>query len=221
MSWQNEPLAPGFAQEWVTSLLTTLAEQADALGELDRRAGDGDFGTNLSTALRLAETNVAETRPETYAQWLSALSRGFLGVGGTSGPLFGMLFRDFSRASEGASPTPAEFGAGVQAGLATVQHYGEAEPGHKTMVDALAPAAEASTDTDVESPSDYLDQIARAAVDGALATRDIVARRGRASYVGEAAKGVIDPGAATVAISLQLAAAVAGGRPADLSWLDR
>lgn len=217
MSKESITLGPAFGETWVSTLLATWDGLTDALGDLDRRAGDGDFGTNLATAVRLSRANVSAASPANYVDWVAAVSRGFLGVGGTSGPLFGMLFRDLGRCVAGdAAPTAAEFGSGIVKGLATVQHYGEAEPGHKTMVDALAPAAEATRGPSDEAPA-YLERIAAAAVEGAESTRDIVARRGRASYVGEAARGVLDPGAAALAVVFQSAAA--GGKAVDTAWI--
>nr|WP_246331078.1 dihydroxyacetone kinase subunit L [Saccharopolyspora hordei] len=191
------------------------------MGDLDRRSGDGDFGTNIASALRRAQRNIDADRPQDYAGWLTAVSRGFLGTGGTSGPLFGMFFRELSRCAAGAEPTLAEFARGLAAGLATVQRYGGAEVGHKTMVDAIAPAAELleSQLGSNDSPDLLLARAAQAAVDGARSTADLLAKRGRASYVGEVARGVIDPGAAAAAIVLQAAAAAQVGGRADTSWL--
>ncbi|MFC7756097.1 DAK2 domain-containing protein [Tsukamurella soli] len=107
----------------------------------------------------------------------------------------------------------ADLAAGLSTGVATVQRYGKAHVGHKTMVDALAPAADALARRAAAGadPADALDAAAEAARAGAEATRDTVARRGRASYVGEVARGVVDPGAAAAALMLACAAHAAGG----------
>lgn len=226
-------LADGFGQRWVEGLLAAFlgragddaggAGSAQRLGDLDRRSGDGDFGTNIAAALRRARTGIESEPPTDYAGWITAVSRGFLGTGGTSGPLFGMFFRELARCSGGGEPTLGEFAAGLAAGLASVQKYGNAQVGHKTMVDAIAPAVDVLSGlTGPADPTDALATAAQAAVAGARDTADLLARRGRASYVGEVARGVLDPGAAAVAIVLQAAAAAQEGTTAtiDTGWVD-
>jgi phosphoenolpyruvate---glycerone phosphotransferase subunit DhaL len=211
----TDDLRPDFGRLWVEGMLATFAVRADQLGELDRKAGDGDFGKNLTSALKRIRQELDAKPPSTYADWLTAVSRGFLGTGGTSGPLFGMFFRELARCAAEDEPTLAELAQGLAAGLATIQRYGKAEVGHKTMVDALAPAVTAlSTDGGLRDA-------ARAAVEGAQSTASIVARRGRASYVGEVSRGVHDPGAVAMALVIVLAADAQDGSslPADLDWL--
>jgi phosphoenolpyruvate---glycerone phosphotransferase subunit DhaL len=221
-------LPASFAPHWVNAMLTTVLGTtehngaAETLGDFDRRSGDGDFGTNLTSAFNRVRDEITENSPDTYTSWLTAVSRGFLGTGGTSGPLFGMFFRDLARCAGADTPTLGELSDGLNAALATVQRYGKAEVGHKTMVDALAPAAKALAEhaaTGVE-PADALDAAALAAQDGALGTRDIIARRGRASYVGEVSRGVLDPGAVAAALMVRCAAGAARGADdaADVAW---
>lgn len=220
-----------FGSHWVTAMLTTVlgtadrseAGAAESLGDLDRQSGDGDFGTNLTSAFTRVRGEIDTNAPATYTQWLTAVSRGFLGTGGTSGPLFGMFFRDLARCTEAQAPTLSELATGLRNGLATVQRYGKAEVGHKTMVDAIAPAADvlAKQAESGASAAAALDAAAVAAMEGARSTRDIVASRGRASYVGEVSRGVLDPGAAAVAIMVACAAAGAVGNDGavDASWI--
>jgi dihydroxyacetone kinase-like protein len=103
-----------------------------------------------------------------------------------------------------------------------VQRYGKADVGHKTMVDALSPAVQALTSS---LPSDgsamALRQAAGAAIEGAQSTASIIAKRGRASYVGEVSRGVLDPGAVAMALMIELAANACDGSaaPADSGWV--
>ena len=222
-------------RRFVRGVHETLLGAADALGDLDRRAGDGDFGTNVRTAMKLVADRLEVEGPTTYRGWLTALYMGWLGVGGTSGPLFGMFFRDLAKAAatggEGASadggagqdavPTLSQFAEALAAGQATVQKYGEAEVGDKTMVDALAPAVAALREA-VEAGTAADEALAaaeQAAVEAARATADTTARRGRASYVGDVAKGVIDPGAAAMALVIGAARAAVGEGDVDTAWL--
>lgn len=218
----NEALPAGFGQRWVQTMFDAFLDRTEALADLDRRAGDGDFGANIAAALRRARANIDAETPESYPAWLTAVSRGFLGTGGTSGPLFGMFFRELARCTDGSEPTLTELARGLAAGVATVQRYGNAQVGHKTMVDALAPAAETLAARAVGStPAEALSATADAAVAGAAGTVSLVAKRGRASYVGEVARGVLDPGAAAAALILQAAAAAYDGQGGaiDTAWL--
>lgn len=213
-----------FAADWVASMLVTVlgtdstAGVAGALGDLDRRSGDGDFGTNLTSAFTRVRAET-EPAPQDYRGWLTAVSRGYLGTGGTSGPLFGMYFRDLARCTEAEAPTLGELAEGFARGVATVQRYGKAQVGHKTMVDAMVPAAdELRRQADAgASPVDALAAAADAAWAGAESTRDITAKRGRASYVGEVARGVLDPGAVAVAVIVACAAGAVRGESGRLA----
>ena len=219
----EEVLPPGFGERWVRMLFEAFLDRTEVLTDLDRRAGDGDFGANIAAALRRARTNLDTDHPDSYPARLAAVSRGFLGTGGTSGPLFGMFFRELARCTTNSEPTLVEFSRGLSAGLATVQRYGKAEVGHKTMVDALAPAAEtlASHVASGGSAPQSLAAAADAAVTGATGTVSLVAVRGRASYVGDMARGVLDPGAAAAALVLQAAAAAydENSPEIDTGWL--
>ena len=264
----SETLPEDTGRRFVRGVHETLLGAADALGDLDRRAGDGDFGTNVRTAMKLVAARLEAEEPTTYRGWLTALYMGWLGVGGTSGPLFGMFFRDLAkaagtgggegagsegaggegsgsegagsegaddgkaagekadagageRADEDAVPTLAQFAEALTAGQATVQKYGEAEVGDKTMVDALDPAVAALREA-VEAGTAADEALAaaeRAAVEAARATAETTARRGRASYVGDVAKGVIDPGAAAMALVIGAARAAVGEGDVDTAWL--
>ncbi|MEV4601685.1 dihydroxyacetone kinase subunit DhaL [Amycolatopsis sp. NPDC049253] len=193
------------ARTWIENFVATVADRSAELTDLDRRAGDGDFGTNLRAALRRASANLGSVTSTAPDAVFTAVSDGFLDTGGTSGPLFGMWFREFSRSS---SLTTASLAAAAGGGLAVVQRLGKAEVGHKTMVDAMAPAASALSDAAkrAESLPAALRRAADAAHAGAASTSQLLAKRGRASYVGENARGVTDPGALTVALFFEAAA---------------
>jgi phosphoenolpyruvate---glycerone phosphotransferase subunit DhaL len=198
-------------QAWIDAFTASVARHAAHLAEADRLAGDGDFGDNLRSALRRADRVLTASGAADPESILTAVSEGFLGTGGTSGALFGMWFRDLARAA-GVELTTAALAAGATQALATVRRLGHADVGHKTMVDAMTPSAAAlagAADTGM-SPGDALAAAAAAARAGAESTRDLLARRGRASYVGQHAVGVVDPGAHTVALFYEAGAAAAG-----------
>lgn len=189
------------AREWMQRFIDAFNHEREALAELDRRAGDGDFGTNLASALRKVSRRLSDGPSDSASAVFARVSEGFLDTGGTSGPLFGMWFRELSKATA-RSADVAALAAGVAAGVATVQRLGRAQVGDKTMVDAMLPAAEAMTGHDLDAD---LAAAARAARTGAASTEALRARRGRSSYVGDVAVGVLDPGAVTVALFFESA----------------
>jgi dihydroxyacetone kinase-like protein len=189
------------ARAWAETFMAAAEEHSAALNELDRQSGDGDFGANLSAAVARARTRLDEA--DSVSGVFGAFSGAFMDTGGTSGPLYGMWFRSLARAASGEAIGLAALAAGAADGVATVQRLGRAEVGDKTMVDAMVPAAQA-----LAGAGDLREGLlaaARAARAGAASTEAIAARRGRASYVGEVARGVLDPGAVTVALFFESA----------------
>ncbi|MEV0353975.1 DAK2 domain-containing protein [Nonomuraea sp. NPDC050680] len=190
------------------------------LTRLDQLSGDGDFGDNLRSGLRRVIDEL--DRSGTAGHGFDVAGQVFLDdVGGTSGPLFGLLFTEIGRALDGDVPVGRaldgdkpvgraldgdvpSWAAGASAGLAAIQRVGEAEVGDCTLVDALVPAVAA-----LESDgAGAFARAAAAAADGARSTAELRARLGRASYVGERARGVADPGAVGVALLFRALAEV-------------
>ena len=220
----DHALPDDFGRLVVTTLRESLEGAAPALGDLDRRAGDGDFGDNVRTAMKNLARELEGGEPADYRGWVTAMSRAWLGVGGTSGPLFGMFYRDLAKAAgDGEVPDLAALAEALEAGQAVIQKYGEAEVGDRTMVDALAPAVAALREA-AGSGADAahaLGAAEKAAIDAAKGTAELTARRGRASYVGDSAKGVMDPGACAMALVIgALRAAVgADGGEVRADWI--
>ncbi|MGA9774411.1 MAG: dihydroxyacetone kinase subunit DhaL, partial [Candidatus Dormiibacterota bacterium] len=129
-------------------------------------------------------------------------------VGGASGPLYGTVFLQLSTSLKGEVDVgPAEWAAAVTAAVAAVQSRGKAQPGDKTMVDALLPAAAALRQHSEQGSSlaEALAAATKAAHDGMEATIPLVARKGRASYLGERSAGHQDPGATSSWLLMQAA----------------
>lgn len=185
------------ALAWWQRFAAAFEREREALAELDRTAGDGDFGTNLRSALRRVDQRLAGGPTGSAGEVFARVSEGFLDTGGTSGPLYGMWFRALAK----ALAEERGLAAGVADGVATVRRLGGAAPGDSTMVDAMAPAAQALT-----GGAD-LAAAAVAAREGAESTRELRARRGRSSYTGDVSRGVLDPGAVTVALFFEAGAA--------------
>ncbi|WP_198586332.1 dihydroxyacetone kinase family protein [Rhodococcus sp. H-CA8f] len=193
-----------FVGGWIADWAAKVLEQEPALTDLDRRAGDGDFGTNMVAALDQLDISAIRDTYST-ATIFDAVSQAYLGhAGGTSGALFGIWFRHFFRVAAESADSELDLGAiatAARAGLDNITSLGGARVGDKTMVDAIVPAVE-SLEQSVNSGADRdaaLASAAAAAAAGAESTETMLANRGRASYVGEAARGVVDPGALLIA----------------------
>jgi len=193
-------------RDWMRRFFAAFDREQQALTDLDRQSGDGDFGANLRSALGRARTALENTAAGTPGDVLDTVATAFLHTGGTSGPLFGMWFRQLAKATRAETIGVAELAHGFADATATVQRLGGAKPGDKTMVDAMVPASRALAAAS-GSLDQALDAAATAARSGAEATAELLAKRGRASYVGEVARGVLDPGAVTVALLVESARA--------------
>jgi phosphoenolpyruvate---glycerone phosphotransferase subunit DhaL len=183
-----------------------IKEHREELVRLDAAIGDGDHGTNMDRGMsNVMERLQGSEQPDAGAV-LKTVSMALVSkVGGAAGPLYGTLFLRMAAGLEGHSETDlAGYTAAWRRGLEGVQARGKAEAGDKTMVDALIPAVEA-----LEGASE-LDSGLREAAEGARrgmeATIPMIARKGRASYLGERSKDHQDPGA-TSSFYLHLTAA--------------
>lgn len=202
------------ARAWADGFVAAIEERHAELGDLDRRIGDGDFGSNLRSAARRMTANLADA-PATAGGPFAAVSDAFMATGGTSGPLLGMWFRALAKAGadRDAIPLP-DLAAAVADGVAAIQRLGGAQVGDKTMLDAFVPASDAlGAAVAGDDVGAALAAAAGAAAAGADATADLAARRGRSSYVGDAARGVPDPGARAVAMLFDCGARAAGASP--------
>ncbi|MFT4214242.1 MAG: dihydroxyacetone kinase subunit DhaL [Microbacterium sp.] len=193
-----------FSQRWFYTFFEAISAAEDELGDLDRQLGDGDFGVNLMSGLRLAAASVDKlSDSSTPEEVFYAVSNAFLNTGGTSGPLLGMWFREIAKSYENHRDSEvAALADGVKAGTETVQRLGGAQKGDKTFVDTLIPvviALEHARKSDA-TLREALDMAAQAATEGAESTSGIAAGLGRASYIGELALGLMDPGAKALAM---------------------
>ncbi|MEO7587625.1 MAG: dihydroxyacetone kinase subunit DhaL [Arachnia sp.] len=194
-------------QEWLRDAAQVFAEHATELNELDRAIGDGDHGTNMSRGLETALTIPIDS-DMSPTDALKRVGMALVStVGGASGPLFGTFFLRVGQHWQSPSTTSG-IALAVRAGLDGVMARGKAVEGDKTMVDALAGAVRSLDDSAAKQlPLDEALRLgARAAHEGAEATRGMLARRGRASYVGERSIGHLDPGAISAALILASAA---------------
>lgn len=188
---------------------TTIAEHRVELIQLDRAIGDGDHGENLDRGFKAVLAAFEQSTPDSPSAVLKAVATTLISkVGGAAGPLYGTAFLRASAAvKDKAELGPAEVVEALTAALGGVVARGKAEPGDKTMVDALDPAVKAAAAGD--SVAQALALAADAAEEGANGTVPLVARKGRASYLGERSAGHLDPGARSTALLLRTFAEVA------------
>ena len=188
-----------------------MEEHRRALTKLDSEIGDGDHGTNMHRGFQAALERLDGAEPSSPADALKAVSMALIGkVGGAAGPLYGTAFLRASTALQDRNEVSAEDTAeALKAALEGIKQRGKAEVGDKTMVDALAPAAEAAKEAAGSAGGDVAGVFraaADAAKEGAEATVPLSARRGRASYLGARAAGHEDPGARSTSLLLDAAA---------------
>ena len=191
--------------DWMNRAAASIEAEADHLTQLDAAIGDGDHGINMMRGMRAVTAALADGDPEAPPGKRLLLAGKTLvsTVGGASGPLWGSALRHGGRE---LGDTPELDGAALvevlTAALAAVQDLGAAEPGDKTMVDALGPAlATLRERLDAGDPLEAaLAAAADAADEGARATTPMQARKGRASYLGERSIGHQDPGATSTAL---------------------
>lgn len=189
---------------WMRSIAVAVRAERDHLVQLDAAIGDGDHGINMTRGFEAVVQALAAEDATPPGRLLTLAGRTLVSaVGGASGPLWGTALRRAGR-TLGDSPTftPEQLVGAVEAALAGVQDLGQAVPGDKTMVDALAPAVAALRDgvRDAEPLETALGSAAAAAEAGMRATIPMQARRGRASYLGERSIGHQDPGATSAAL---------------------
>jgi phosphoenolpyruvate---glycerone phosphotransferase subunit DhaL len=183
------------ALEWMRRFAGEMGEHRQELVRLDTAIGDGDHGTNMDRGMRKALEKLEGAEQADPGAVLKTAAMALVSsVGGAAGPLYGTLFLQMGTALSGQEQVDLDgWAAAWRKGLEGVQARGKAEPGDKTMVDALIPAIEA-----LEGASDLgegLHAAVQAAEEGMRATTPLVARKGRASYLGDRSKDHQDPGA--------------------------
>jgi dihydroxyacetone kinase-like protein len=188
-----------------------VAQHREELVQLDTAIGDGDHGTNIDRGMRKAlERLDAAEQPDAGAVLKTVATALVSSVGGAAGPLYGTLFLQLGNALAGkAQVTVEEYARAWGGALDAVQRLGKAQPGEKTMVDALAPAVAALASA--QDLDQGLRAAAQAAREGLQATIPLIARKGRASYLGERSQGHQDPGATSTYYLFKAAAEALAG----------
>ena len=200
---------------WVRLSAQTVTEHRSELIELDRQIGDGDHGENLHRGFTAvtAKLDALEAPPADIGEVLKLVATTLMStVGGAAGPLYGTAYLRAAKATGVAELDSHGVVALLEGALEGIVARGKARPGEKTMVDAWTPAVEAAVAAadSGATPAAVLEAAAKAAGAGAEATVELIATKGRASYLGERSQHHMDPGARSTELILQAAAQAAG-----------
>lgn len=196
--------------DWIRAYAAAIAENRAELVRLDSAIGDGDHGTNMDRGMRKAVEKLDDAADQDIGAQLKGVGMALVSsVGGAAGPLYGTLFLQMGMATAGQGELDlAGWTGALETGVKGVQARGKAEPGDKTMIDALLPALDAlrAAQEDGTELGDALRRSADAAAEGMRATIPLEARKGRASYLGPRSVGHQDPGATSSTLLLEVAA---------------
>ena len=207
-------LTHGQCMAWLRAFAALINDNTDFLTDLDAAIGDADHGTNMARGTTAVLGKLDATIP-LGAMFRSVGMTLVSTVGGSAGPLYGTFFMRFgARLGDVEDVSLPTFAAALTAGRDGVVERGKASVGEKTMLDAMTPAIEAfeSHVADGDGPLAAAEAALAAAERGRDATIPLVARKGRASYLGERSAGHQDPGAtSTVYLFEALVAAVEEG----------
>ncbi len=205
----SEVLTTAMVRQWLLRYADLIDENAPQLTQLDAAIGDADHGANMVRGMerlrsRLLESDAASQDTPTLLRTVGMAL--ISNTGGAAGPLYGAFFLRMSRELEAngftGALTPAQLSDAFAAGVDGIQQRGKAEPGEKTMLDAMLPASETMRAA-VEQGASLEAMVARAryaAQIGARETTPMEATKGRASYLGARSIGHQDPGATSAAL---------------------
>ncbi len=196
--------------DWITATAAAIAADKDYLTQLDADIGDGDHGANMDRGFQAVLTKLSGVADKDIGTVLKTVGMTLVStVGGAGGPLYGTLFIQMGTATAGKLElTLADWAAALEAGVNGVVMRGKANLGDKTMVDVLSPALVTLKEAAANGTPmrEALVKSAQAAEQGMIATIPLVAKKGRASYLGERSAGHQDPGATSSHLLLKAAA---------------
>lgn len=195
--------------DWLGRFKELVTENRTYLTELDSAIGDADHGANMARGMAAVIEKVGSAPSETLDVLFKQVGMTLVtSVGGASGPLYGTFFLRFGvTAGETTELDADQLSAALHAGLEGVITRGKAEVGDKTMLDAMTPALDAFDAAKGDGPAAAAKAAFDAAEKGRDATLPLVARKGRASYLGDRSVGHLDPGATSTAFLFQSLAA--------------
>lgn len=201
-----QEFANALAGDMVIAVAAAVIENRAYLSELDGKIGDGDHGINMAKGFGIAAERV-RGRDISLATAFDTLGTVLMTeIGGSMGPLYGVMFAEFAEAIDNEPLIDAKiFGAMLTNGLDGIQSVGSAKVGDKTLLDALVPGIAAFNGATAAGKSfaEALDDLIAAAEKGRDSTKNMIAKVGRASRLGERSRGVQDAGATSCALILK------------------
>lgn len=188
----------------VERLIRVIQDNKDYLSKIDGEIGDGDHGINMNKGFTICQDRIGG-KDINLTESLKTLAMVLMmEIGGSMGPLYGTMFLEMSKATEGKEDIDSDvFGEMLTNAIREIQNLGGAKIGDKTLIDTLAPAREAFIGGTNEGFSQALDRMMEAAEKGKDSTIDMIAKIGRASRLGERSRGVLDAGATSSFLILQ------------------
>jgi len=200
MSFTNVPLTP-----FIHAIKDSIHAHADEIAQLDQAIGDGDHLINLQRGIEALLKNSEELEQLEFSAALSKIGMTLMStMGGASGSLFGSMFVTMGKTAKNKPAALESISDIFTAGVESIKARGKADIGEKTMLDALIPAATSLQEsiTHDASLTVALESMKQAAIEGMESTKDMLATKGRASFLGERARGHIDAGARTSQLML-------------------
>lgn len=198
-------LTPALLPEIIDAIDAVIEKNADEVTELDQAIGDGDHVTNLQRGIAALKPQAGELAGlEWPAAWQKIGMTMMSTVGGASGSLYGTFFIAMSKASAGKPMSLAAFAEAFSQGVESIKKRGRADAGEKTMLDVMIPVADYLQKAVAEGASlpEVLQTLPGIAIAGMESTRDMIATKGRASFLGERTIGHIDAGAKTMQLMI-------------------
>jgi len=190
----------------VDNLITTIRENKQYLSDIDGMIGDGDHGVNMNKGFTLCMEEL-DKKPGDLVYSMKTLARILLmEIGGSMGPLYGKFFKHFTLPLEGKEEIGGEdYALALESALAGIQTVSTAVPGDKTLLDSLVPAIKGFRNAlnQQKSFTESLNEMVLAAREGLESTKEMIAKVGRASRLGERSKGVHDAGASSCFLILE------------------
>lgn len=189
----------------IDKMITVIQKNKQYLSDIDGLIGDGDHGINMNKGFTMCREEL-EKNPGDLTHSAKVLSKILImKIGGSMGPLYGKMFKGFASELDGKSEIGIkEFGNALNAMLLAIQSISPAQPGDKTLIDTLHPAVMAYKKALDEGKTftEALNEMKNAAIEGRDSTKEMIARLGRASRLGERSRGVLDAGATSCCLIL-------------------
>ena len=183
-------------QHIILNATQTLIDHVDELTALDQAIGDGDHGLNMKRGAQAIQAKLSTMQESNLNDALNTMGKVCVAqIGGSSGPVFGTLLMTLGKALP-TEPTASDMATALRLGIEALTRLGKAEVGQKTLLDVLDPVQKVLA----LGGDGMLARVKQCAFDSAVATANMDATRGRSSFLGDRAKGHVDPGSRSMAL---------------------